>query len=217
VGTAVINITNASLIASLANVSMMQTGVAGKWARSTSDAPMQANSIAPGSATGTSLVNFQRRHAEGKHANTTFITATTRRPMYGGGGTIDNNGIAITYRWVFRAGREAASTALSPSRAGRQRYVVRRRSYFQARRWVPRYATISGGAVTGIVITSPGTGYGSRPHHLNWRRGKWCGATAPTPTANTSGGMTFQGAGKPPCPRKHLQRQHGPLLAALCW
>ena len=58
---------------------------------------MQASSISPGSATGTSLVNFNGGTLKANAATTTFITANnTAVNVYGGGGTLDNNGVAIT-------------------------------------------------------------------------------------------------------------------------
>jgi len=62
------------------------------------------------------------------------------------------------------------------------------------------YATISGGVVTGIVITSPGTGYTSGDTLTATFTGGGASVAASSVTgitvaANNSGGMTFQGSG----------------------
>jgi autotransporter-associated beta strand protein len=201
VGTAVINVANASLIASPADVNMMQTGGSGKLGEINllSGGLMQVHSITPGSATGTSSVNFNGGTLKANTANTTFIGANnTAVNVYGGGGTIDNNGIAITIPKALLApagnGINSAVTFTGGSGyVGAPAVTISGGGGTGA----AGYATISGGAVNGIVVTCPGTGYTSVPT-VTLTGGGYSSAataTAPTPSANTSGGMVFTGSG----------------------
>ena len=200
-GTAVLNIANASLIASNANVNMMSTAASGSLGEINlrSGGLMQANSIAPYSATGTSLVNFNGGTLKANTANTTFITANnTAVNVYGNGGTIDNNGISITIPKALLAPVGNGINGAVTITAGGSGYVGAPAVTFSGGGGVgvAGYATISGGAVTGIVITSPGYNYSSAPTiTLTGGGGSGAGASAPTPTANTSGGLAFQGSG----------------------
>ena len=201
VGTAVINVANASLIASPADVNMMQTGGSGKLGEINllSGGLMQVHSITPGSATGTSSVNFNGGTLKANTANTTFIGANNIAVnVYGGGGTIDNNGIAITIPKALLApagnGINSAVTFTGGSGyVGAPAVTISGGGGTGA----AGYATISGGAVNGIVVTCPGTGYTSVPT-VTLTGGGYSSAataTAPTPSANTSGGMVFTGSG----------------------
>ena len=201
-GTAVFNIANASLIASNANVNMMSTGASGSLGEINllSGGLMQANSIAPYSATGTSLVNFNGGTLKANTANTTFITANnTAVNVYGKGGTINNNGVNITIPIILAAPAGNGLNAAPSVTSGGSGYLGVPAVTFTGGGGVGAsgYATISGGAVNGIVITSPGTGYSSAPTITLTGGGCTTAATAtaPAPTANTSGGMTFQGSG----------------------
>ena len=199
---AVLNIANASLIAANANVSMMQTGTAGKLGEINllSGGLLQANSIAPGSATGNSVVNFNGGTLKANTANATFITTlNTAVNVYGGGGTIDNNGINITIPKALSAPAGNGINSAVTITAGGSGYVGAPAVTISggSGTGAAGYATISGGAVNGIVITSPGTGYTSVPT-ITFTGGGFtvaATATAPTPTANASGGMTFTGSG----------------------
>jgi fibronectin-binding autotransporter adhesin len=201
-GVAVINVANASLVASSADVNLMQTGNAGNLGQINllSGGLMQAHSIAPGSATGNSLVNFNGGTLKASTATTTFLTANnTAVNVYGGGGTIDNNGINITIPKALTApsGSGINGTVTFTGGSG---YVGAPAVTFSGGGsgvGAAGYATISGGAVNGIVVTCPGTGYGSAPTITLTGGGYTVAATAtaPTPTANTSGGMTFKGSG----------------------
>ncbi len=199
--TAVINVASASLFALTANVDMRGggTGALGE-INLLSGGLMQANSIAPGSATGISLVNFNGGTLKANTANTTFITANnTAVNVYGKGGTINNNGVNITIPEVLSAPVGNGLNAAPSVTSGGSGYLGAPAVTFTGGGGVGAsgYATISGGAVNGIVITSPGTGYSSAPTITLTGGGCTTAATAtaPAPTANTSGGMTFQGSG----------------------
>ena len=192
--TAVINVASASMFALTANVDMRGggTGALGE-INLLSGGLMQANSIAPGSATGISLVNFNGGTLKANTANTTFITANnTAVNVYGKGGTINNNGVNITIPEVLSAPVGNGLNAAPSVTSGGSGYLGAPAVTFTGGGGVGAsgYATISGGAVNGIVITSPGTGYSSAPTIT--LTGGGCTTAA---TATTSGGMTFQGSG----------------------
>jgi autotransporter-associated beta strand protein len=145
----------------------------------------------------------------GTATNTTFLTALGAVNVYSGGGTIDNNGQSITIGQALLAasGTGVSSVALSSGGAG---YLVPPRVVFIG--GIPTgnllsnaatgYATIDPitGAVTGIVITNPGS-YTSTTGLTVQLVGGGTGTTGATLGAlttnggNTSGGLTFQGAG----------------------
>jgi autotransporter-associated beta strand protein len=181
---------------------MMSTGASGSLGEINllSGGLMQANSIAPGSATGTSLVNFNGGTLKANTANTTFITTNnTAVNVYGKGGTINNNGVNLTIPIILAAPAGNGLNASPSVTSGGSGYLGAPAVTFTGGGGVGAsgYATISGGAVNGMVITSPGTGYSSAPTITLTGGGCTTAATAtaPAPTANTSGGMTFQGSG----------------------
>jgi len=98
--TFVLNIANASLLsANTTSLDLMRAAASANLGEVNllSGGLLQANSIAPSSATGTSLVNFNGGTLKANAATTTFLTANvTAANVYSGGGTIDNNGINIT-------------------------------------------------------------------------------------------------------------------------
>ncbi len=146
----------------------------------------------------------------GTAANTTFLGGTgglAAVNVYGGGGTIDNNGLAIgiSNALLGATGTGVASVALG---AGGTGYAAAPRVVFSggtltnatAGDVATGYATISPttGAVTGIVITNPGSYTSTTGLVATLTGGGGTGATAGTLTpnaGNTSGAMTFQGAG----------------------
>jgi autotransporter-associated beta strand protein len=201
VGTAVINLANASLLAPSANVSLMQTGVAGKLGEINllTGGLLQANSIAPNSATGSSVLNFNGGTLKANTANATFITANnTAVNVYGNGGTIDNNGANITIPVPLLAPADDGINDPVTVDNGGSGYIGAPAVTFSGGGGVGAagYAVMSGGSVASIVMTSPGYGYSSAPTVvLTGGGGSGASATAPAPTPNTSGGMTFTGAG----------------------
>ncbi|MEO5914563.1 MAG: autotransporter-associated beta strand repeat-containing protein [Luteolibacter sp.] len=197
----VINVANASLIAANADVNLMQTGTAGKLAEINllTGGTMQAHSIAPFSATGTSLVNFNGGTLKASTATTTFLTTNlTKANVYSGGGTIDNNGVAITIPAVLSAPTGNGVSSISGFTGG-SGYVGAPAVTFSGGggTGASGYATVSGGVITGIVVTNRGTGYTSAPTIALTGGNPTVAAAGFTvnTAANTSGGMTFTGSG----------------------
>jgi len=197
----VINIANASLLAQTANINLMASGGSTNLGEINllSGGLLQATSIAPGSGTGTSDVNFNGGTLKANTATTTFLTsAVTAANVYSGGGTIDNNGVNITIPIALAAPVGSGANANPTVTNGGSGYLGAPAVKVSGTGGVgaSAYATVSGGAVTGIVVTSPGTGY-TGPLSFSLTGGGGTGATigTVTQTANTSGGMTFQGIG----------------------
>ncbi|MGA2063193.1 MAG: autotransporter-associated beta strand repeat-containing protein, partial [Thermoguttaceae bacterium] len=197
----VINVKNASLLAAAADVSLMQTGAIGKLGEINllTGGVFQAHSITPGSATGTSLVNFNGGTLKASTVNTTFLTNAnlTGVYVYGNGGTIDNNGVAVTVGLPLLAPTGSGVSNTVTITAGGSGYTGAPAVRITGNGvGAAGYATVSGGQVTGIVITNPGTGYTGTPTiSLLGGGGGGASTSALTLAANTSGGMTFTGSG----------------------
>ncbi len=137
----------------------------------------------------------------GTAANASFLIGLSGVYVYGAGGTINNNGQAITIGQALLApsGSGVSSVALSASGSG---YIVPPQVTFSSvdgsGTGATGYATINQttGAVTGIVITNPGTGYDAAPTVTLTSSGGGSGTSLATVAvvANSSGGMTFTGS-----------------------
>ena len=154
-----------------------------------------------GSPRGQVSFNGGTLQASGDTGN--FLAVTTAN-IYGGGATIDNNGHAITIAQPLLAatGNGIASASVTSGGAG---YIA------------PPIITITNatgdttgtgataiaqinrltGAVTNVIITSPGVNYTATPIFVVSGGGATTPAviTGATPTANTSGGLTSIGLG----------------------
>ncbi len=131
-------------------------------------------------------------------ANTTFLGNSASATVYAGGGTVDNNGqaITITQQILVPAGNGVSTIPVSVGGAG---YVIPPQVVITGGggSGATAYAQIGGGAVTSITVTCPGNNYFSTPTVTLVGGGYTSAATIGTVTtaANISGGMTFQGAG----------------------
>jgi autotransporter-associated beta strand protein len=144
------------------------------------------------------LVNFNGGTVKaGNSANTTFLGNSATAYVYGGGGTVDNNGqaITITQPILSSVGNGVATIPVS----GGAGYIMPPQVAITGGggSGATAYAQISGGAVTGIVVTSPGINYSSVPTVTLVGGGYTSAATLGTVTtaANTSGVLTVQGTG----------------------
>jgi autotransporter-associated beta strand protein len=206
---ATINVANANFLATNATggvLTMMNgTGTAGQKGTINllSGGVMQVQGIKVGGTTGTSNFNFNGGTLKASTANTTFITGLSKATVYSGGGTIDNNGVNITVGQALLAptGSGVASSTVSVPSGG-SGYVGAPIVTLSGGTGsgATGYATVSGGVVTGIVITSPGTGYtaGDTLTAAFTGGGPTVAAssvTGITVATNTGGGMTFSGTG----------------------
>jgi autotransporter-associated beta strand protein len=160
--------------------------------------------VTKGASTGTGVYrfNFNGGTLKAQQANTNFFAdlANTDAYIFPGGGTVDNNGAAITITEALKAptGNGVSATGLSVSGGGYLDTPI---------------VTITGGGgtgatavatidasgnLTGIQITNPGINYTTAPTFALVGGGVGnTGAITGTATlvANTSGGMTFTGSG----------------------
>jgi autotransporter-associated beta strand protein len=151
---------------------------------------------------GNVYINFNGGTLEaGNAANSAYLANLGGVYVFGGGGTFNNNGQAITIAQPLLAvtGSGVSSVAVSAAGAG---YTVPPEITFSGGggTGATAYATISAttGALTGIVVTNPGTGYTSAPGAA--LTGTTAGTSAVlgtvTMTANaTTGAMVFTGTG----------------------
>jgi autotransporter-associated beta strand protein len=152
--------------------------------------------------TGNSFVNFHGGALmAGNAGNSAFMTGLAGAYVYGGGGTINNNGQAITIAQALLPVSGSGVTSVAVSAAG-SGYAAPPGIAFSGGggSGATGYATISAtsGAVTGVVVTNPGTGYSSAPTVT--MTGLTTGAQAALGTVSiganaTTGGMTFSGGG----------------------
>ena len=155
------------------------------------------------SATATSLLNFNGGTLKATSTNlgATFLTNAniTGVYVYGGNGTIDNNGTNITIGKALLSPATGSGANSNPTVSnGGSGYIGAPLVTVTGANGTgaTAVATVSSGVVTGITVTNPGTGY-TGPLSFTLSGGAGSGAIIGnvTQTTDTSGGMTFQGAG----------------------
>jgi fibronectin-binding autotransporter adhesin len=162
----------------------------------TTNIVVKGNSGAGSSAT----FNFNGGTLKASGANTSFFAGLDNAYVYGGGGTIHNNGYAITIAQSLLAPGGSGASATGLSITGGSGYVDTPvvKVSGGGGTGATAVATVSGGFVTGITITNPGTGYTGVPT-FTLVGGGGSGASVASGSAgvvaNTSGGLTFTGTG----------------------
>ena len=163
--------------------------------------------IQAGQAAQTTALNFNggTLKAHTTNSGATFLTAANIDAVnvYSGGGTIDNNGTSITVgkSLLAPAGFGVSGTSIAVPSGGSGYIGVPMVKFTGGTgTGATGYAVVSGGVVTSITVTSPGTGYtsGDLLTATFFGGGAATAATAVTSipvAANTSGAMTFQGSG----------------------
>jgi autotransporter-associated beta strand protein len=144
-------------------------------------------------------LNFNGGTLKASAAGTFLAAATlTAATVYAGGAVIDDGGFAITNGQALLAPTGSGVNGITVATGG-SGYLDTPVVTISGGGGVgaTAVAIISGGSVTGFTITSPGTGYTSAPAVTLFGGGYSVAATSPTATtaANTSGGLTKQGAG----------------------
>jgi len=145
----------------------------------------------------TTLLNFNGGTLKANIANGSFMTGLTGAYVYSGGGTIDNGGNLITIGQALLAPTGGGANGNPTVTAGGSGYIGAPLVTVSGSggTGATAYATVSGGAVTGIVVTNPGTGYtGALSFNLIGGGGSGAIIGAVPPTADTGGGMTFEGS-----------------------
>ena len=158
------------------------------------------NNSAP--AIGTSLFNFNGGTLKAAVANAAYFPSSVSGAyVFNGGATIDDSGTAITIGQSLSApgGYGVSAITLASGGAG---YIGAPFVAISGGGGVGATANaqvnFSSGVITNLLITSPGSGYGSGDVlTVIFSGGGGTGATANTPvlTANSSGGLTKTGAG----------------------
>jgi autotransporter-associated beta strand protein len=142
-------------------------------------------------------LNFNGGTLKAQTANANFLIGLTQATVHSGGGTIDNNGVAITIGQdlVSPTGDGVTSIAVSGATGYRGApYVQLTGGGFTT----PATAVAnldSNGEVVSITVTNPGTGYTGAPTVTLVGGGGAAGTTTPSVGAITGGGLTFQGSG----------------------
>jgi autotransporter-associated beta strand protein len=154
-------------------------------------------SIYKGAGTGT--LSFNGGSLTAAAANANFLTGLTSAYVRSGGGTINNGGNAITIGQALLApaGNGVSATGLNASGTGFIGAPLVQIAGDGTGATAVANVT-AGGILTGVTITNPGTGYTSAPTFT--LLGGGIGSTggfdgSASLVANTSGGMTFSGAG----------------------
>lgn len=148
---------------------------------------------------GTGRLNFNGGTLKANQANTAFLNDLTSAYVRSGGGTIDNNGFAITIGQALLAptGNGVSAAGLSVSGSGYIDTPVV--TIVGDGNGATAVANVdSNGNLTGITVTNPGTGYTTPPAFALTGGGvSNTGGIDGTATlvANTSGGLTFTGTG----------------------
>ena len=149
---------------------------------------------------GFAVINFNGGLLKaGVAGNTTFLSGLGGVYVYSGGGTINNNGQAITIAQAISSPTGMGVSGVSAS--GGSGYVAPPQVGFSGGggSGASGYATINSisGAVTGIVVTNPGTGYSGAPTVTLTPSGGGSGAIVGTASmaTNAAGALVFQGLG----------------------
>lgn len=133
----------------------------------------------------------------GSAANANFMTGLGGAYVYGGGATINDNGQSITIAQQLLAPAGSGITSISIATGGAG-YVMPPQVIISdaSGTGATAFAVVSGGAVTGITVTSPGNNY-SAPTVTLVGGGYMVPATINTVAiaANVSGGLTKTGGG----------------------
>lgn len=148
---------------------------------------------------GAAAFNFNGGTLKAGAASSTFMNGLNSATIYSKGAIIDDGGFAITVPQPLLAptGFGVSSISLASGGSGYIDTPIVTISGGSGTN-ATAIATVAGGVVTGITVTSPGTGYGNTDVlTVTLSGGGGSGASANTPVlaANVSGGLTKQGAG----------------------
>ena len=158
-------------------------------------------SIYAANATATSLFNFNGGTLRPTASSATFMSGMDLAPVYAGGAVIDTDGKDITISQVLSApaGAGIASIPVISGGTGYAGSPIVRISGGGAVVPATAFAEIDpvSGAVTNIIVTSPGMGYGMSAPTVELLGGDGSGAVlgAITYAVNVGGGLTKNGAG----------------------
>jgi autotransporter-associated beta strand protein len=161
---------------------------------------LQTTSVSQDATAGAAPVgylNFNGGTLKARTTNANFINGITQATISAGGGTIDNNGVAITIPQALSdpTGNGVMSIAVSGASGYKGAPYVQ---ITGGGATVPATAVANvdaSGNVTGITITNPGSGYTSDPTIALIGGGGTAGTLTPTTGAATPGALNLVGAG----------------------
>ena len=158
------------------------------------------NSVARAGGAGTAIFNFHGGTLRVRTASAAFMTGLNNAFVYSEGADVDTNGLTATISQALLAPTGQGVTTISG--LGGSGYIDTPLVTLSAppaggtlatARAVIDYTT---GALTGIVVTNPGTGYTSQPTvTLSGGGGTPTGTATVNLASNTSGGLTKVGLG----------------------
>ncbi len=198
VGTGVLNVSgNAALNIPKDSVILGKGNAAGNGTLNLLGGTVTANSVLRGTGAGT--LNFEGGTLAANIANMSFVTNLTAAYVYSGGAVINDGGFAIGIPQTLLAPAGYGVVSI-PVTTGGSNYIDTPLVNLSGGTGTgaKAVAVVSGGAVTGVVITAPGTGYASGDTlTVAVVGGGGAGAVLGTPVlaANTSGGLVKLGSG----------------------
>src|SRR6185312_12335665 len=183
-----------------ANLTMGRTGATSAGTVNLLGGTVNTLQVARGA--GSATLNFNGGVLKATGASTTFITGLNAANVYNGGAIIDDGGFNVTIPQVLQA-PNGFGVATIPVVAGTSSgYIDTPIATLSGGNGSNALATatVSGGQVTGIIITSPGSGYLNTDVLSVSFTGGGASAVAPqigtmTFVANGAGGLTKRGAG----------------------
>ena len=195
-GSAALNIANSGLILGKANAAA--NGTVNLLGGTTT-----ANFVSKGTGIGT--LNFNGGTLKANMATNSFMTNLTAAYVYSGGAVIDSGGFNIAIQQQLQQPNAYGFSTITLASGGSgyiDTPIVTITNISTGGSGATAIATVSGGVVTGITVTSPGSGYGSgetfgASYDIIISGGGGSGATVSGATLipNVSGGLTKVGNG----------------------
>jgi autotransporter-associated beta strand protein len=160
-----------------------------------------ANRVGKGAGTGVAKANFNGGTLKASTANTTFISGLDSAKVYSGGVILDDGGFAVTVPQALEKPNDYGVSSISLASGGSGYLdapivMITGGSGSNA----TAIATVSGGIVTAVTVTCPGSGYSSSDVlSVTFDNGgaavSSASANAPVLALNVSGGLVKKGAG----------------------
>jgi fibronectin-binding autotransporter adhesin len=182
------------------------TGIVNLGAVGSGGGTIVATKVSSAGTTSNSYFNFHggTLKASTAAAGATFFTGLKGAYVYGEGGTIDNNGVAVTVGQALLAptGQKASSISAAASGFASAGYTAAPNVVITGGTGTGMTANAivdSAGNLTGFTITNPGTGYANTDTVTVTLSGGGKNTTSASTSAisfagNTSGGMTLTGS-----------------------
>ncbi len=154
-------------------------------------------SVGTGSASDTSIFNFNGGKLQANAAGSTFMQGLTAAYVYSGNAIVDTqaNNVTIAQALLAPTGNGVNAVTVSTAGSGYVSAPVVKLSGTGV--GATAIATMSGGTISGFIVTNPGTGYTSAPTVTLVGGNPTTAATLPVATTatNISGGLTKTGSG----------------------